>query len=169
MTAASESAAKGDAVKYITAARMIDCTGADPVADPVIVLKGNRIDKVGTKTSIKIPPGAEVIDCGKCTLLPGLMDIHLHTLMFNCLTFHNYRVAMWEITPELQQMYGLFHAQLVFDMGFTTRARSRHEFAARAVGEGGLRHPRFHRCRASSRGRACRWRPSPSSPARICR
>ena len=120
MTAASESAAKGDAVKYITAARMIDCTGADPVADPVIVLKGNRIDKVGTKKSIKIPPGAEVIDCGKCTLLPGLMDIHLHTLMFNCLTFHNYRVAMWEITPELQQMYGLFHAQLVFDMGFTT-------------------------------------------------
>ena len=120
MTAASESAAKGDAVKYITAARMIDCTGADPVADPVIVLKGDRIDKVGTKTTIKIPPGAEVIDCGKCTLLPGLMDIHLHTLMFNCLTFHNYRVAMWEITPELQQMYALFHAQLCLDMGFTT-------------------------------------------------
>jgi imidazolonepropionase-like amidohydrolase len=29
-------------------------------------------------------------------------------------------VAQWEITPELQQMYGLFHAQLCFDMGFTT-------------------------------------------------
>lgn len=120
MTAASESAAKDDAVKYITAARMIDCTGADPVADPVIVLKGKRIDKVGTKTTVKIPPGAAVIDCGKCTLLPGLMDIHLHTMMFNCLTFHNHRVAQWEITPELQQMYGVFHSQLCFDMGFTT-------------------------------------------------
>jgi imidazolonepropionase-like amidohydrolase len=41
-------------------------------------------------------------------------------MMFNCLTFHNFRVAQWEITPELQQMYGLFHAQLCFDMGFTT-------------------------------------------------
>ena len=40
--------------------------------------------------------------------------------MLNCLTFHNHRVAQWEITPELQQMYGLFHAQLCFDMGFTT-------------------------------------------------
>jgi imidazolonepropionase-like amidohydrolase len=40
--------------------------------------------------------------------------------MFNCLTFHNHRVAQWEITPELQQMYGVFHAQLCFDMGFTT-------------------------------------------------
>ena len=48
------------------------------------------------------------------------MDIHLHTMMFNCLTFHNHRVAQWEITPELQQMYGVFHAQLCFDMGFTT-------------------------------------------------
>jgi imidazolonepropionase-like amidohydrolase len=41
-------------------------------------------------------------------------------MMFNCLTFHNYRVAQWEITPELQQMYGLFHAQLCLDMGFIT-------------------------------------------------
>ena len=99
---------------------MIDCTGAAPSKDPVIVLKGKRIDKIGTKDSIKIPQGADVIDCGKATLLPGLMDIHLHTMMFNCLTFHNHRVAQWEITPELQQMYGVFHAQLCFDMGFTT-------------------------------------------------
>ncbi len=49
-----------------------------------------------------------------------MLDVHIHTMMFNCLTFHNFRVAQWEITPELQQMYGLFHAQLCFDMGFTT-------------------------------------------------
>ncbi len=120
MIASLDAASESNAVKYVTAAGMIDCTGAAASKDPVIVLKGRRIDKVGTKGSIKIPPDAEVIDCGKCTLIPGLMDIHIHTLMFNCLTFHNYRVAMWEITPELQQMYGLFHAQLCFDMGFTT-------------------------------------------------
>ncbi len=108
------------AVKYITAASMIDCTGAEPRKDPVIVLKGKRIDQVGTKDSIKIPQGAEVTDCGSCTLIPGMMDLHLHTMMFNCLTFHNHRVAQWEITSELQQMYGVFHAQLCFDMGFTT-------------------------------------------------
>src|SRR6185312_9722607 len=108
------------AVKYITAASMIDCTGAPASKNPVIVLKGKRIEKVGTKDSIKIPQGAELLDCGSCTLIPGMMDIHLHTMMFNCLTFHNHRVAQWEITPELQQMYGVFHAQLCFDMGFTT-------------------------------------------------
>ena len=40
--------------------------------------------------------------------------------MFNSRTFKNYRVAQWEVTPELQQMYGFFHAQLCFEMGFTT-------------------------------------------------
>jgi imidazolonepropionase-like amidohydrolase len=99
---------------------LIDGNGGKPLKDPVIVLEGRRIKQVGTKNDVKIPARAEVVDCGKLTLMPGLMDVHLHTMMFNCLTFHNYRVAQWEITPELQQMYGLFHAQLCFDMGFTT-------------------------------------------------
>jgi imidazolonepropionase-like amidohydrolase len=99
---------------------MIDCTGAAPVQDPVLVVDGTRIAQIGTRKTIKVPDGADIIDCGKATLIPGMLDIHLHTMMFNCLTFHNFRVAQWEITPELQQMYGLFHAQLCFDMGFTT-------------------------------------------------
>jgi imidazolonepropionase-like amidohydrolase len=111
--------AKGK-VKIIKGGTLIDGNGGKPLKDPVIVLEGRRIKQVGTKNEIKVPARAEVIDCGKLTLMPGLMDVHLHTMMFNCLTFHNYRVSQWEITPELQQMYGLFHAQLCFDMGFTT-------------------------------------------------
>lgn len=106
--------------KVIKGGLLIDGRGGKPVKDPVIVLEGRRIKQVGAKNEIKVPARAEVIDCGKLTLMPGLMDVHLHTMMFNCLTFHNYRVSQWEITPELQQMYGLFHAQLCFDMGFTT-------------------------------------------------
>jgi imidazolonepropionase-like amidohydrolase len=52
--------------------------------------------------------------------MPGMMDLHIHLCMFNNRTFKNYRVAQWEITPELQQLYALFHAQLCFEMGFTT-------------------------------------------------
>ncbi len=107
-------------IKIIKGGLLIDGNGGKPVKDPVIVLEGRHIKQVGAKNEVKIPARAEVIDCGKLVLMPGLMDVHLHTMMFNCLTFHNYRVAQWEITPELQQMYGLFHAQLCFDMGFTT-------------------------------------------------
>ncbi len=106
--------------QYVKAGLLIDGTGNKPVKDPVIELEGRRVKRVGTRASLKIPPRAQVIDCGAFTVMPGMIDAHLHTMMFNCLTFHNYRVAQWEITPELQQMYGLFHAQLCFDMGFTT-------------------------------------------------
>ena len=110
---------KGD-VHYIVGKRMIDCVGDAAVEDRVIEVSDGIITRIGSRSELAIPPGASVIDCGDATLIPGMLDIHIHTLMFNCLTFHNFRVAQWEITPELQQMYGLFHAQLCFDMGFTT-------------------------------------------------
>lgn len=107
-------------IKVIKGAGLIDAMGKGLIKNPVIVLNGRRITQVGTASEVVIPADAEVIDCGTSTLMPGMIDAHLHTMMFNCLTFHNFRVAQWEITPELQQMYGLFHAQLCFDMGFTT-------------------------------------------------
>ena len=73
MTAAAETTPESGPVKYITAASMIDCTGAAAAQNPVIVLKGKRIDRISTGESIKIPPGADVIDCGGCTLIPGMM------------------------------------------------------------------------------------------------
>jgi len=106
--------------QFVKGGTLIDGTGKKPVKDPVIELNGRRIKRVGTKASIKIPPRATVIDCGNSTLMPGMMDLHIHTAMYNCMTFHNHRVAQFEIMPHLQQMYSLFHAQNCFDMGFTT-------------------------------------------------
>lgn len=107
-------------VKVIKSGALIDGNGGQPLKNAVVVLQGQRIKEVGTQDKIAIPPDAEVVDCGGCTLIPGMMDLHIHTMMFNCLTFHNYRVAQWEVTPQLQQMYSAFHAQMCFDMGFTT-------------------------------------------------
>ncbi len=99
---------------------LIDGNGGPVVADPVILLEGDRIAAVGSKDKVKIPNGVEVVDASHCTLMPGMMDLHIHLSMFNNRTFKNYRVAQWEITPHLQQMYTFFHAQLCFEMGFTT-------------------------------------------------
>src|SRR5581483_6051223 len=79
-------------VRYVVARRMIDCTGAAPVQDPVIVVEGGRIREIGTRATIGIPREGDVLDCGTATLMPGMLDIHIHTMMFNCLTFHNFRV-----------------------------------------------------------------------------
>jgi imidazolonepropionase-like amidohydrolase len=114
-----ETKAKGP-TRALHCGTLIDGRGGKPVKDALVLIHGNRIARVGTKGSLKAPPGAELIDCSRYTVMPGMMDLHIHTAMYNCMTFHNHRVAQFETMPHLQQMYALFHAQNCFDMGFTT-------------------------------------------------
>ncbi len=63
----------------IKAARLIDGKSERAMANPVVVIEGNRI--VSVSSGGTIPAGAEVIDLGQATLLPGLIDAHTHVLL----------------------------------------------------------------------------------------
>jgi imidazolonepropionase-like amidohydrolase len=65
-------------VSAIVGATLIDGRGGPPVADAVVVLRGERIVAAGTRKSTPIPDGAEVFDATGLTLLPGLIDSHFH-------------------------------------------------------------------------------------------
>ncbi len=60
----------------IKASRLIDVKTAKIIEQPVILVEGERIKAVGTK--LAIPDGAEILDLGDTTLLPGLIDSHVH-------------------------------------------------------------------------------------------
>ena len=60
----------------IKAARIFDGKNERLITPGVVVIAGGRIQSVGA-TAV-IPPGAEVIDLGEATLLPGFMDAHTH-------------------------------------------------------------------------------------------
>jgi len=64
----------------IRADRLFDGTGAPPVQDPVLVIDDRRITAVfqGRVPEGAVPNGAEVLDCSGCTLMPGLIDAHVH-------------------------------------------------------------------------------------------
>ena len=62
----------------IVGATLIDGRGGPPVSDVVVIVKGERIEAVGNRASVKIPPGAEIVDAKGLTLLPGLIDSHFH-------------------------------------------------------------------------------------------
>jgi len=79
--AALGQAPKPDAVTVIRAGALIDGTSAAPRRDQVIVVRGNRIEKVGAASSIAIPGGALVIDLSRATVLPGLIDSHTHIFL----------------------------------------------------------------------------------------
>ena len=62
----------------IVGATLIDGRGGPPVSDAVVIVKGERIAAVGDGASVKIPPGAQIVDAKGLTLLPGLIDSHFH-------------------------------------------------------------------------------------------
>ncbi len=65
-------------VTAITGARIIDGNGGEPVADGVVVIRGERIEAVGPASTTPVPDGARIIDATGQTALPGLADMHVH-------------------------------------------------------------------------------------------
>jgi imidazolonepropionase-like amidohydrolase len=60
----------------IRAARLFDGVSGTMTTDPMLVLDGRRI--VAVDHHEQPPPDAEVLDLGDVTLLPGLVDTHVH-------------------------------------------------------------------------------------------
>ena len=61
------------------AARMLDVKAGRIVSPAEILVLGDRIAEVGS--TVKHPSGAEVIDVGDRTLLPGMIDAHIHLFL----------------------------------------------------------------------------------------
>ncbi|HEY6248662.1 MAG TPA: amidohydrolase family protein [Candidatus Angelobacter sp.] len=61
------------------AARLLDIENGKIVAPAEILVQGERIVEVGT--TVTHPAGAEIIDLGDSTLMPGLIDAHVHLFL----------------------------------------------------------------------------------------
>jgi imidazolonepropionase-like amidohydrolase len=65
----------------IRGGKLIDGTGAEPVDDAVVLIEENKIVGLGRQGEIEIPPDAEVLDATGKTVMPGLIDAHVHIMM----------------------------------------------------------------------------------------
>ena len=61
------------------AARLLDIERGKIITPGEVLVEGERIAEAGSV--VKRPPGAEVIDLGDTTLLPGLIDAHVHLFL----------------------------------------------------------------------------------------
>ncbi|MCK5804240.1 MAG: amidohydrolase family protein [Lentisphaeria bacterium] len=64
--------------KAIVHGTLIDGTGAAPVTDSVVLVKGKRVVTAGAYGAVEIPPDAQEIDVSGKTVMPGLIDGHAH-------------------------------------------------------------------------------------------
>src|SRR5206468_11329673 len=93
-------------VVAIRAARMFDARSGRMLANPVVVVRGERIAEVGA--GVQVPAGATLIDLGPATVLPGMIDGHVHLNLNQ------------PNPPAKRALIALANAQVDLDAGFTT-------------------------------------------------
>ncbi|HEX9580222.1 MAG TPA: amidohydrolase family protein [Gemmatimonadales bacterium] len=60
---------------------LIDGFGAPPLGNSVVLIQGERIQRVGRMGELTVPSGATVISTEGMTVLPGLWDMHVHLMI----------------------------------------------------------------------------------------
>ena len=89
----------------IRAGRLFDARTGMVLTNQVVLIRGDRITEVGA--SVQIPRGARVIDLSAATVLPGMIDTHVH-------------VNTGGQTPAERALIALTNAQIDLEAGFTT-------------------------------------------------
>jgi imidazolonepropionase-like amidohydrolase len=109
---------------YIKAGRLLDVADGRMLSDRVIIVRGDRIERSGSAGSIRVPADATVIDLSDATVLPGLIDMHVHlTGDPDAQGYKNLAAS----TPR-NALFGAANARRMLNAGFTS---------ARNVGAGG--------------------------------
>ena len=133
----------------IRSVRVIDGTGRT-IERATVVVRGTTIAAVGSDRDLSLPRGAARVDGRGLTLLPGLIDCHVHL----CLGAEPDVVdAIARETPTLTLLKSSQAARLTLEAGFTTvRDVGSRDHSTLYVATG-------HRRRTRSRASHCRRRP----------
>lgn len=100
----------------LVGARLIDGTGADPIENGVLVFEGERILAVGRQDDVQLPRGATVIEAEGMTVLPGLIDCHVH--LAGQWGYDLLRKLM--TPPSLSLLYAVPNTRATVEAGVTT-------------------------------------------------
>jgi imidazolonepropionase-like amidohydrolase len=94
-----------DQIVAIRAGRLFDARAGALLNNQIVLVKGERITDVGP--NLAIPAGARVIDLSNATVMPGMIDAHVH-------------VNTGGATPTQRALIALANAQTDLEAGFTT-------------------------------------------------
>jgi imidazolonepropionase-like amidohydrolase len=101
----------------IRAGKLIDVRNGRVLAGQSILIEGERIKTVGA--NIQTPDGARVIDLGKSTVLPGLIDNHTHVLLHGDVTADDYAEQLLKESVPYRAIQAAVAARTALTNGFT--------------------------------------------------
>lgn len=105
-----------ETVTALRCGRLIDPATGAVTESAVVLVRGERIERVGS--GLQIPAGARIVDLSRYTCLPGLIDSHTHEL----LQPEDERGAPPVVTKSLafRTIQGVAAARKDLEAGFTT-------------------------------------------------
>lgn len=101
---------------YVTADRMLDVATGQVIQQPAIIIQDGVITSVGTRAQTQVPSAAQVIELPGVTLLPGLIDMHVH--LDSDPTYGGYTGL--QFTDRFWSMVAVPNAAATLKAGFTT-------------------------------------------------
>ena len=101
---------------HITAARMIDVQTGAVVEHPMINVTDGRIVGIADARTVRLRGDEKLIDLGDKTILPGLIDMHVH--LTSLAEIGGYRGLQY--TDSFWGAVGVANAKKTLDAGFTT-------------------------------------------------
>ncbi len=138
-------------VTAIKAGTLIDGMSDAPRMNQVILIRGNKIIKVGDAASTAIPTDARVIDLSHATVMPGMIESHTHLFLQGEEPDQGgYDVQLLQYPASYRAARATVSARRALEQGFTTIRDLETEGAGygdmgikRAVNEGIIPGPRI--------------------------
>lgn len=126
--------------KLAVIGRIIDGTGKAPF-EGVVLIDGEKIEKIGLAKEIIIPPKTKIIKVNDGTILPGLIDCHVHLMGERTLDFMK---SAFE-PLELKSVRAATDCAKLLDAGFTSvrDVGGLGIYLKRAIEEGEIKGPRI--------------------------
>lgn len=106
--------------KLFVGGTLIDGTGKGSLEDSAILIEDSRIKSLGQRDEVDAPKGTSIIDVSGKTVMPGLIDAHVHLGTESMGRPIN--PAYWNMVtpPTLKVLHALRNAQLTLEAGFTS-------------------------------------------------
>ena len=101
---------------YIQAGRVIDVVDGRAIRQQTIIINGDRIERIASSSDVIIPESANVIDLRDSTVLPGLIDMHVH--LAGDQNAQGY--ASLAASAPRNALFGAANALRIINAGFTT-------------------------------------------------
>ncbi|MFI5235226.1 MAG: amidohydrolase family protein [Gemmatimonadales bacterium] len=104
----------------VRAGKLIDGIGEKPLVDQGILIEGDRIIEVGAWSAVSSHAGdARRIDLSGMTVLPGLIDAHVHLLLQGDVTAADYDAQLLKESIPYRTIRATAAARVALGHGFT--------------------------------------------------